>query len=808
MSSPFRWYRASPNLQIAGCLTALLLAALLSAAVRVIPAQALQSNSFRLYEYGSASPHVGKSSQFSFKGEINWLQSNGLFGGAYRLLPKTAFVIQDPNAPSTQPPPQSNFTVYIPQGGGGGGGGPTGFTPSPPAFAPPPPMFMGPVGAPAAPLKFGQTPAPAPAVRLPVAPMPAGAKPAAPAGTKPGASAPAPAKPGAPTPAPGMKPGAPAPAVPGKPGTKEIAPTNTAKPGNVGPSAPGKPAAPVPGAAKPGSAAPAAPGMAKPGSPVPGVPKSGAPKPGAAPVTKEKLSLPKLPKILERPAPQPPLTKKGNDILGRANPGRARTVGLRGALLDAGAAMAQPAVLGVVLIVAFGTAFVFARRAHLKVTRPTRRNRRRAMSLSRKRRLSAAAALAVVVLSMTLPLDRVLALTTVPLTRVYNGHLFMQNNQPVTGPTKLRFSYWKSPDFVDSDRTGTGAINTNAPMYAFWQEEHFLIPDPNGFFSVRLGSIAPLPDLSGQPLHTLLNLHLQVEVKPGSATDTAYDVLDTDPANPANDRSPILSVPFARNADLIDQHDAGFQFGNIPYLQTGATLPASTIPGGTNMEWFMLDADGSGSASTGLVFGNQLGKTLSYDIGNNRFNFNGDVRIQGNLTVTGTINGIGGQSGSSTGALLYHAEFQNASYKGDGSNNTGQLSVQHDPDLRRNYYQWTSTRPALQDYDIYLRVTVPYDFKGWMSTASTNPISLTYKSLSPSTTNNKLDVNVFDTNGSQVTLSGSSVNLVNTAWTTAQLEFSGSGSPTWTPGQDFLVRFRMYAKDVGAMQLGDFSLKY
>jgi hypothetical protein len=69
-----------------------------------------------------------------------------------------------------------------------------------------------------------------------------------------------------------------------------------------------------------------------------------------------------------------------------------------------------------------------------------------------------------------------------------------------------------------------------------------------------------------------------------------------------------------------------------------------------------------------------------------------------------------------------------------------------------------------------------------------------------------LDISVFDTNGSPVTLTGGSTDLANTSWSTTTLNFGGT--PTWTAGQDFLVKFKFSAKDNFQMHLGDVKLTY
>ena len=491
------------------------------------------------------------------------------------------------------------------------------------------------------------------------------------------------------------------------------------------------------------------------------------------------------------------------------------------------------------------------------------------------------------------------AATTGPQKFVYNGHLLDTSGNPVTAAHTLRFSQWRSADYVTGDITATGAIHTGATDYAGWTEEHTVTPDSKGYFSVELGSVNALPNLANMTAAQLSSLFLQVEVKASAQSNLAYELMDINGGSTTVDRSAILSLPFAQNADLLDQRDVGTGSGSIPYLHSGGLLPTSMVPGGTNRDAFTIDADSTASGTVTLQFGQTLAKTLVYDIVNGYFKFNDDVYIQGDLTVTGLINGLNlsslvssndtylrvssgagltvnvgggsyrlngvmtnylGASGisvnnnatnylffTSTGLTVntsgfptdksvlplaqvvssggtirqitdrrvlssndremnvvqeLHAEYPNTSYKGDGAENVGQLGLDNDGTVQRNYYRWTSTRSSLQDYDILVNVTLPADFVRW----STTPLSLTYRSATANTDDNKADVAVFDTAGNAVTLTGSASSLVSTSWVTGQMHYSGS--PTWTAGQDIQIRIRVFAKDANTIDIAGLKLQY
>ncbi len=521
------------------------------------------------------------------------------------------------------------------------------------------------------------------------------------------------------------------------------------------------------------------------------------------------------------------------------------------------------------------------------------------LSNQRRRGLRTALLIALIVAATLLVLQTASAAVSSPQKHVYNGRLLGSDGAPITTEVSIRFSEWYSRDAVSGDVTGTGAINAGAATYAGWTETHAVTPDSQGYFSVVLGESAALPDLSAVSAADLDNLFLQVEVKAAAAADTSYELLDVNPSDAAIDRSPILSLPFAQNADLLDQREIGTGSGAIPLLGSGGRLAVATIPGGTNVQTFVIDAANLATTEITLQFGTALAKTLKYDIANSRFVFNDDLRIEGDLTVTGLINGIdisnlsgGGDSqlqvssgaglninvaggsyrlngdvtdytgdsnvavaanatsyvfiGSGgltvrlmpfptdeaiirlaevvTGAagitqvrdrrivqsddreqtteVVYNAEYPHAGYQADGADNVGQLSIQNDASTLRNHYRWTSTRSTLQDYDVLVRIALPSDFVRWSAT----PLSLAYKTTTALSADNQIDIAVTDTAGNAVTLSGSATDLASTTWATTNLAYAGA--PTWTAGQEFLVRIKVSAKSDNAADIAALKLTY
>ncbi len=486
---------------------------------------------------------------------------------------------------------------------------------------------------------------------------------------------------------------------------------------------------------------------------------------------------------------------------------------------------------------------------------------------------------------------------TTPARRVFSSKLTNSSGTPITSEQKIRFSYWRGGNAVPADLNGDGTINTGASNYAGWQEEHTVTPSVIGNFTVELGKFS-----GGLPVHqmtpeTLRNLFLQVEVKSSGSADTSYFLVDPFPQDATRDRVFVSTNIFALNADMLDQHDVGTGSGAIPFLLSGGVLPVSTMAGGTRSDFFTVDNDNSATNTSGLKFGGSLNKTLLYSKTNNRFEFNDDVHIQGDLTVSGTINGVditslagsdsalkassggglnlnvtggnyringaqtdyaGGNATLANNATSYvflgsgglkaqtnsfptdesyipvaqvttaggvitaiddkrvvssddrettvkkviQPGFSAATYQADASDNVGTLESTFDSINSKNFYKWTSTRPTLQDYDVVVEVPLSAKFIRWKPGA----LKIYYRTTSSSNTNNKIDITVFDTNGTPVGLTGGATNLVSTAWTSTTLDFSGS--PTWTAGQSMVIKIKTSAKDSFQAHIGAVELNY
>ena len=410
------------------------------------------------------------------------------------------------------------------------------------------------------------------------------------------------------------------------------------------------------------------------------------------------------------------------------------------------------------------------------------------------------------------------AATTTPTTINYQGRLLDSSNSPLNGNYTFRFSLWKSTDWIASDTDGAGAINTGAANYANWQETHAETTGIFGLFNVSLGDTTSLPNFDA-------NTHkfLQVEVKATSQPDTSYEILDPQGTTAdAIDRKTIHDQAYAENADTVDNADVGTSAGDLAVLGAGGVWDISRMPAGTNADIWQIDEnDNAAGGVIQLSFGSALaGSILSYDpdgvsVGDGWFDFTDDVNVQGDLTTTGTVDGVDLSSipfanldtRTKTAHLNPHFPGATAQAIGGGGHKGKIESFFVDTDgagapNNFNYYEWTTQQAVIQDYDIVLRWSLPDDFVSWQAT----PIIFRYKTTTANVAENKLDVTIDDTTGTNIAgLTGGS-NLVNTSFTTTNIGFGGGG--TFTAGSEITIYIKMSATNVSGAFISDFTFNY
>ena len=232
----------------------------------------------------------------------------------------------------------------------------------------------------------------------------------------------------------------------------------------------------------------------------------------------------------------------------------------------------------------------------------------------------------------------------------------------------------------------------------------------------------------------------------------------------------------------------------------GGAVP-SNITLSNAKDWFAFSNDvqvtgnvgatGNITASGNVVAaGNLSGNTLTVssgavNINGLQYQFTGTAATAGQVLVNdGTGNLAWGNSavGNGSGSFVsFHPEFPNTTYVADGSDNTGQLTTGED--TGENVYNWTTSRPTLQDYDIVVRLKVPDNFVSW---AATTPASLRYKTSNASTAISAVEFDVYDTTGT-IDHNGAASASVAFADLTATL------GGTYTAGGYMTVRIKVSA---------------
>lgn len=401
-------------------------------------------------------------------------------------------------------------------------------------------------------------------------------------------------------------------------------------------------------------------------------------------------------------------------------------------------------------------------------------------------------------------LINVMAATTTPNIVPYEGVLKDAGGTAISTAHDFRFSFWSDSDFtVGVDRDGAGAIPGGAPGNSGFSEEHTVTPDASGFFQMDIGSVGgTIPDF----IFTT-HLYIQVEIKVNGAADTAYETLDIDGVDNATDRQAIGTLPYAHNSDFIDNRELGESSGDIALLGAGDVFPTKFIPGGTDVDNFIIDADDDAPGNIQLSFGALLNnQILEWDpdgvaAADGWFNFTDDVNIGGDLTITGTVNGV--TIGPKNVGYQFAPEYPNTTLHGDGTSNRGKMEVffidtdgAAAPD-NFNYYRWTTRQTSIQDMDLVARFRLPDDFSSFQAI----PLVLRYRTSDNNLANNRLDISVEDSTGTVVPgMLGNTALVSGGAFTTTNITFGGG---TFTAGQEITLIIKMSTLDTTFADLSD-----
>jgi cysteine-rich repeat protein len=405
------------------------------------------------------------------------------------------------------------------------------------------------------------------------------------------------------------------------------------------------------------------------------------------------------------------------------------------------------------------------------------------------------------------------AADTTPNFFVYNGVLKDSSGNPVTTASTFRFSLWKSDDFNSGTDLSGGSINTGAANYASWQETQTVTPDSQGYFEIFVGTTStdPWPNFNDTQ-----HPYLQVEIQSAGT----FQLIDPDGVDNTDDRHNIGAEPFARNSDYLDNKEIGTSSGDIALLSTGGLFSTGVIPAGTDADGWSIDIDDS-AVTIPLSFGSLASNhILKWDpngvgVGDGWFQFNDDLDVQGNITLSGTVDGVDIsnlqftdiQPRAKTIKMIPEFDSTTIQQLGAGSHKGKVEGFFEDADgagapNNFNHYKYTTRQGTSQNMTLVMLWKVPNDFTSWQAT----PIVFRYKTGTANVADNKIDISIEDSTGTNIgSLTGNS-SLVSTSWTTANIGFGGGG--TFTPGTVLTVKILMTADNNGADYVGDITFNY
>lgn len=237
----------------------------------------------------------------------------------------------------------------------------------------------------------------------------------------------------------------------------------------------------------------------------------------------------------------------------------------------------------------------------------------------------------------------------------------------------------------------------------------------------------------------------------------------------------------------------------VDSVVAGGGAPITGIDGNT----FTLDEDTDAGAgdSIGLSFGS-TGETFNWNGTTNQFEFSDDVDIAGNLTVSGTINGI--SIGPKEEHKVFVPHYDGMIFEADGTNNKGGMydgSITVGAD-KKNILKWKSRESTLQDYTIQIRYELPQDFVGFVGAS---PVEISYLTEGASS-DSALDIVIEKEGSATDELTGTGVGLANNTFTTGTLNLNPG--TTWNAGDVVLISIKPYSKDQNIASIGDVVLKY
>jgi len=155
--------------------------------------------------------------------------------------------------------------------------------------------------------------------------------------------------------------------------------------------------------------------------------------------------------------------------------------------------------------------------------------------------------------------------------------------------------------------------------------------------------------------------------------------------------------------------------------------------------------------------------------------------------------------------MVISPEYSGAILYADGSDNNGKMTSDavSTNGVFRNYYEWISDKPTLQDYDILVRITLPSDFVSWKE----NAISLDLMTEnSASTSNNKVEIALMGDSGIDTEVKDG-ISKMPGAWERISIK-STDITECNKAGDSCTLKLSMYSKENYYVRVGDISLSY
>ena len=289
------------------------------------------------------------------------------------------------------------------------------------------------------------------------------------------------------------------------------------------------------------------------------------------------------------------------------------------------------------------------------------------------------------------------------------------------------------------------------------------------------------------------------------------------------------------NVDVTGSSDSGDTLSGVNITTNaisagtvkGVNIAPANVTGGTLYGIQIGNITGSGSATEyALVIGTGWDRGLSVSSAST---FTAALTSESTATIgtggnTFTFNPASGPVYAGTArpskVIILSSEYAGATLTADGSSTTNG-SMTSDNTLNaasigwKNYYSWSSTQAALQDYTVAVRVTLPQDFDGWQTgscPSSTCALEIAYQTGVAGTTNNAVSVLLNNAETTPGTVICTIAAASSTTWTSFGCTSTTlATSPTWnTAGSVAIIRIKLAANSTASAlaRAGDITLRY